>query len=77
MCHRQPPPLQSTSTAAPGSILELVSLVNDQLESQQLGHHITKAQATYLEEVFGDVQMLDLAGMGDNPFTSYCGVMGT
>lgn len=43
-------------------------MVNNQLESQQLGHHITAAQAMHLEEVFGDVQMLlDLAGMEDNP----------
>lgn len=66
-----PPPatvLQLARTAAPGSILELINLVNKQLESQQLGHHITEAQAMHLKEVFGDVHMLlDLAGMEDNP----------
>lgn len=59
--------LQS-ATAMPRSIVEVVDMVNNQLESQQLGHHISEAQAMYLAEVFGDVQMLlDLAGMEDNP----------
>ena len=46
-------------------------MVNNQMGSQQLRHHITEAQAIHLEEVFGDVEvLLDLAGMEDKPLNS-------
>ena len=41
-------------------------MVNNQMGSQQLRHHITNAQAIHLEGVFGDISvLLDLAGMED------------
>lgn len=43
-------------------------MVNNQMGSQQLRHHITEAQTMHLEEVFGDVEvLLELAGMEDKP----------
>ena len=55
--------------------MEMVDMVNDHMKSQQLGHHITQAQALQLQEVFGEMKMLlDLAGMEDNPCTLYCGM---
>lgn len=46
-------------------------MVNTQMGSQQLRHHITAAQAVHLEELFGDVEvLLDLAEMEDKPLNS-------
>lgn len=33
-------------------------MVNSQMGSRQLRHHITEAQAVHLKELFGDVKML-------------------
>ena len=55
----------------PDSIMDLVSVVNNQMGSQQMRHHITQSQAMHLEEVFGDVEMLlGLAGMEDKPLNN-------
>ena len=46
------------SPAMPGSIKDLIIMVNSQMGSRQLRHHITEAQAVHLKELFGDVKML-------------------
>ena len=48
--------------------MDLVIMVNNQMESRQLRHHITEAQAVLLKGLFGDVRMLlDMAGMEEKP----------
>ena len=46
-------------------------MVNNQMVgAQQVRHHITEAQAIYLQEAFRDIKMLlDMAAMEDDPLT--------
>lgn len=57
--------------------MQVVDMVNNRMGLQQLRHHITKAQAIPLEEVFGDVEVLvDLVEMEDKPLNTLLRVDG-
>ncbi|KAL3158473.1 DNA binding domain [Trebouxia sp. C0009 RCD-2024] len=75
------PPLttdtSSIGSTMPESIMQVVDMVNNRMGLQQLRHHITKAQAIPLEEVFGDVEVLvDLVEMEDKPLNTLLRVDG-